>query len=171
MLSFHFSHSFFFFFFCCSSFKEKAKTENTISFPKSFISMHQHNHSHLSFIIYPFSSLLSPFLILLSPLSFLLSPFSFSHSPLTSPSVCWGGLVLCVCGEALRGAAMATAGTNFNHQIEEQARRDHVLVTHGVYKVLIHVIHQEFILCVYLFIGSIGLNTKSIIILCKWEGK
>ncbi|KAK8785944.1 hypothetical protein V5799_007690 [Amblyomma americanum] len=43
------------------------------------------------------------------------------------------GLLMCVAGEGLRKAAMLTAGTNFNHIIQNHREQGHVLVTHGVY--------------------------------------
>lgn len=38
-------------------------------------------------------------------------------------------------GQALRSIAMFTAGSNFNHTIEDHKRSDHELVTSGIYKV------------------------------------
>ena len=55
----------------------------------------------------------------------------------------WGpaaqlGLCLVLCGQALRAAAMHTAGSNFTHLVALQKRRGHDLVTRGVYAWLRH---------------------------------
>lgn len=48
------------------------------------------------------------------------------------------GLFLVMFGELFRKLAMYTAGTNFNHYIQERKRRDHVLVKSGVYSLVRH---------------------------------
>jgi len=48
------------------------------------------------------------------------------------------GLLLVVLGQGVRSAAMATAGTNFNHVPVKERREGHVLVTQGIYGVLRH---------------------------------
>ncbi|XP_055342898.1 protein-S-isoprenylcysteine O-methyltransferase-like [Paramacrobiotus metropolitanus] len=48
------------------------------------------------------------------------------------------GLLMCVVGESLRKVAIATAGENFDHIVEDSKRREHVLITHGVYKICRH---------------------------------
>lgn len=48
------------------------------------------------------------------------------------------GLLICMCGEALRKAAMITAASNFNHYIQHVRKSGHVLVTHGVYAAFRH---------------------------------
>jgi protein-S-isoprenylcysteine O-methyltransferase len=55
----------------------------------------------------------------------------------------WGaapaaGLCLVVGGQALRAAAMHTAGSNFTHLVATERRRGHALVTRGVYAWLRH---------------------------------
>jgi len=55
----------------------------------------------------------------------------------------WGplatlGALLSVMGLATRTVGMATASTNFSHQIEDNKRQEHTLVTHGIYSVLRH---------------------------------
>ena len=55
----------------------------------------------------------------------------------------WGaapaaGLALVVGGQALRAAAMHTAGSNFTHLVATEKRRGHALVTRGVYAWLRH---------------------------------
>ncbi|KAL0158341.1 hypothetical protein M9458_046417, partial [Cirrhinus mrigala] len=45
--------------------------------------------------------------------------------------LCLVGLLMVLCGESLRKAAMLTAGSNFNHI-------SHVLVTTGVYALFRH---------------------------------
>jgi protein-S-isoprenylcysteine O-methyltransferase len=55
----------------------------------------------------------------------------------------WGavsllGLALVVGGQALRSAAMWTAGGSFTHLVQEDRREGHVLVTTGVYARLRH---------------------------------
>ena len=51
------------------------------------------------------------------------------------PSV---GLVVCSAGLLARAVGIATASSNFSHQIEEQKRDGHRLVTHGIYSFLRH---------------------------------
>ena len=46
-------------------------------------------------------------------------------------SIC--GIILCTIGEIIRKSAILTAGENFDHQIEFRKRREHSLVTHGIY--------------------------------------
>lgn len=48
------------------------------------------------------------------------------------------GAILVVAGQLLRSAAMAEAGTNFNHTLAKTKREGHVLVTTGVYAWLRH---------------------------------
>ncbi|CAF1002720.1 unnamed protein product [Brachionus calyciflorus] len=48
------------------------------------------------------------------------------------------GLFLCLFGEFFRKLAMYTAGTNFNHFVQETRQKDHVLVTKGVYRLVRH---------------------------------
>lgn len=55
----------------------------------------------------------------------------------------WGllptlGLLVSIVGLTTRTLGMATASTNFSHQIEETKRPEHALVTHGIYAVLRH---------------------------------
>ncbi|KAL3228144.1 hypothetical protein MRX96_004058 [Rhipicephalus microplus] len=52
--------------------------------------------------------------------------------------VSYVGLAMCLVGEGLRKAAMLTAGTNFNHIIQNHREQGHVLVTHGVYALCRH---------------------------------
>uniref|UniRef100_A0A3Q3XDV3 Protein-S-isoprenylcysteine O-methyltransferase n=1 Tax=Mola mola TaxID=94237 RepID=A0A3Q3XDV3_MOLML len=48
------------------------------------------------------------------------------------------GLLMVLCGESLRKAAMLTAGSNFNHIVQNEKARSHVLVTSGVYSYFRH---------------------------------
>ncbi|XP_014669588.1 PREDICTED: protein-S-isoprenylcysteine O-methyltransferase-like [Priapulus caudatus] len=48
------------------------------------------------------------------------------------------GLLIIIAGEGLRKLAMFTARSNFNHIIQTYKERDHVLVTHGIYKYMRH---------------------------------
>jgi protein-S-isoprenylcysteine O-methyltransferase len=48
------------------------------------------------------------------------------------------GLFLVMFGELFRKLAMYTAGTNFNHYIQERKKRDHILVQTGVYSLVRH---------------------------------
>lgn len=48
------------------------------------------------------------------------------------------GITACICGEILRKLAMLNAGTNFNHLVEYHHRKEHVLVTNGVYSIVRH---------------------------------
>lgn len=43
-----------------------------------------------------------------------------------------------LCGEGLRKAAMLTAGSNFNHIVQNEKAQSHVLVTSGVYAYFRH---------------------------------
>ena len=43
------------------------------------------------------------------------------------------GLLVVICGEALRKLAMWTAGTNFNHYVRHFREDGHQLVTHGIF--------------------------------------
>ncbi|KAF2084101.1 ICMT-domain-containing protein, partial [Saccharata proteae CBS 121410] len=52
-------------------------------------------------------------------------------------TVC-AGLVAVALGQAVRSAAMAQAGTNFNHQVQSKKNKGHELVTSGVYAWLRH---------------------------------
>lgn len=48
------------------------------------------------------------------------------------------GLLMVLCGEGLRKAAMLTAGSNFNHIVQNEKAHSHVLVTSGVYSYFRH---------------------------------
>ena len=48
------------------------------------------------------------------------------------------GLLMVMCGECLRKAAMLTAGSNFNHIVQNEKAQSHVLVTGGVYSLFRH---------------------------------
>lgn len=48
------------------------------------------------------------------------------------------GLVLVVCGQGVRTVAMWTCGEHFDHQIMEQRKDGHRLVTSGIYSILRH---------------------------------
>ena len=48
------------------------------------------------------------------------------------------GFVFTFVGQSVRTAAMATAGSNFNHIVQSKRRSDHTLVTSGVYAYLRH---------------------------------
>ena len=48
------------------------------------------------------------------------------------------GIVMVICGEFLRKAAMFTAASNFTHIVQFRKRHNHVLVTHGVYSLFRH---------------------------------
>ncbi|CAI5678609.1 unnamed protein product [Oreochromis niloticus] len=48
------------------------------------------------------------------------------------------GLFMVLCGEGLRKAAMLTAGSNFNHIVQNEKAQSHVLVTSGVYAYFRH---------------------------------
>lgn len=57
-----------------------------------------------------------------------------SWAPLhTGPVLVFLGLAAVVVGQAVRSAAMARAGQSFNHIVQRQRGREHVLVTSGVY--------------------------------------
>ncbi|CAB1329486.1 unnamed protein product [Coregonus sp. 'balchen'] len=48
------------------------------------------------------------------------------------------GLVMVLCGDFLRKSAMLTAGSNFNHIVQNEKAQSHVLVTDGVYAFFRH---------------------------------
>ncbi|KAL4622524.1 protein-S-isoprenylcysteine O-methyltransferase-like [Arapaima gigas] len=48
------------------------------------------------------------------------------------------GLFMVLCGECLRKSAMLTAGSNFNHIVQNEKAQSHVLVTAGVYSCFRH---------------------------------
>ena len=48
------------------------------------------------------------------------------------------GMVLMLLGQVTRSVAMAQAGTNFNHTVQQQRAHGHELVTKGVYGILRH---------------------------------
>ena len=48
------------------------------------------------------------------------------------------GLFLVLFGELFRKLAMYTAGTNFNHYVQEKRKQDHVLVKSGIYSLVRH---------------------------------
>lgn len=48
------------------------------------------------------------------------------------------GIVLVICGEMIRKLAILTAGRSFNHIVQYHKNEDHVLVTHGVYRLCRH---------------------------------
>lgn len=54
------------------------------------------------------------------------------------------GLFLIVFGEFFRKSAMYTAGTSFNHYVQETRQQDHILITNGVYSLVRHpvIIHS-----------------------------
>lgn len=52
--------------------------------------------------------------------------------------LCGVGLLMVLCGEGLRKAAMLTAGSNFNHIVQNEKAQSHVLVTSGVYALFRH---------------------------------
>lgn len=57
-------------------------------------------------------------------------------SPAESKQITWlsaTGLLMVVFGECLRKAAMFTAGSNFNHVVQNEKSETHTLVTSGVY--------------------------------------
>ena len=56
----------------------------------------------------------------------------------SSGRVRWAGLALVVFGECFRKLAMYTAGTNFNHYVQERKQQGHELVTRGVYRLVRH---------------------------------
>ncbi|CAI5998777.1 unnamed protein product [Closterium sp. NIES-65] len=52
--------------------------------------------------------------------------------------VAWVGGALLLAGEAVRKAAMVTAGRSFTHDIQTEKRREHRVVTHGLYRWVRH---------------------------------
>uniref|UniRef100_G3PJ25 Protein-S-isoprenylcysteine O-methyltransferase n=3 Tax=Perciformes TaxID=8111 RepID=G3PJ25_GASAC len=68
----------------------------------------------------------------------------FTIEKLTVPELkqlnglCVVGLLLVMFGDCLRKAAMLTAGSNFNHIVQNEKAQSHVLVTSGVYSYFRH---------------------------------
>ncbi|KAJ4298180.1 farnesyl cysteine-carboxyl methyltransferase [Kalmusia sp. IMI 367209] len=54
------------------------------------------------------------------------------------PSIVALGVVMIVVGQVVRSLAMVQAGTNFNHQVQQQKNEGHELVTTGLYSVFRH---------------------------------
>lgn len=52
--------------------------------------------------------------------------------------ICVVGLIMVLCGDCLRKSAMLTAGSNFNHIVQNEKAHSHVLVTNGVYSFFRH---------------------------------
>ncbi|CAI5947896.1 unnamed protein product [Closterium sp. NIES-64] len=52
--------------------------------------------------------------------------------------VAWVGGALLLAGEAVRKAVMVTAGRSFTHDIQTEKRREHRVVTHGLYRWVRH---------------------------------
>lgn len=48
------------------------------------------------------------------------------------------GLAICIAGEFLRKLAMFTAGSNFNHLVQSEKAKDHILITSGIYSLFRH---------------------------------
>ncbi len=57
---------------------------------------------------------------------------------LATPIIVVTGLALVLGGQLVRSAAMAQAGTNFNHQVQTRRNDGHMLVTSGIYAWLRH---------------------------------
>lgn len=55
-----------------------------------------------------------------------------------SLSVLFVGIAMCVFGEIVRKLAIITASTSFNHIVQYHKSEDHVLVTHGIYRLMRH---------------------------------
>jgi len=70
-------------------------------------------------------------------LEFFLETLIFPNLKL-NPYLRYIGLTLIICGEIFRKLAMYTAGTNFNHFVQESHKTDHVLVISGVYAFVRH---------------------------------
>lgn len=55
-----------------------------------------------------------------------------------SLTILYIGIVMCVLGEIVRKLAIVTASTSFNHIVQYHKSEDHVLVTHGIYRLMRH---------------------------------
>lgn len=55
-----------------------------------------------------------------------------------SPLVTFTGLALVLVGQVVRSAAMVQAGPSFNHIVQQTQKREHILVTTGIYSKLRH---------------------------------
>lgn len=65
-------------------------------------------------------------------IEFLIEAYLFPNSKSFS-FINFIGLLLVVFGELMRKGAMITAKSNFNHIVQADRKRDHILVTHGLY--------------------------------------
>lgn len=57
---------------------------------------------------------------------------------LLGPCVTAAGVALVVVGQVVRSAAMAQAGPSFNHIVQQTQKREHIIVTTGIYGALRH---------------------------------
>lgn len=55
------------------------------------------------------------------------------YARFVTPGTIVGGALLTILGQVIRTSAMMQAGLGFNHQIENQGREDHKLITTGLY--------------------------------------
>lgn len=68
-----------------------------------------------------------------------------------------------LCGEGLRKAAMLTAGSNFNHIVQNEKAQSHVLVTSGVYA---YFRHPSYVGWFYWSIGTQVRAGQTLIVFC-----
>jgi len=68
---------------------------------------------------------------------FIIERFLFPEAKVMS-YLSYIGLFLCVSGEVTRKLAMFTAGSNFDHTVQNRREENHVLVTHGIYSLCRH---------------------------------
>lgn len=71
-------------------------------------------------------------------LTHTLLPHGASVLQSIQPYALLGGLGMMLVGQTTRSVAMAHAGTNFNHTVQQQKTKGHELVTTGVYGTLRH---------------------------------
>ncbi|KAF7405541.1 hypothetical protein HZH66_004447 [Vespula vulgaris] len=70
-------------------------------------------------------------------IEFVIERYYFPEMKMAS-SVSYIGLTLSTLGELLRKSAMFTAKHNFNHIVQSAKKRNHELITHGIYGIFRH---------------------------------
>ena len=77
---------------------------------------------------------------LASWLEFAIEAYFFPSAKM-SPYTRFIGFFLVIFGETFRKLAMYTAGTNFNHYVQESRQQGHFLVTNGIYSLIRHPVY------------------------------
>lgn len=70
-------------------------------------------------------------------IEFIIERYYYPEMKMAS-SISYIGLILSISGEFLRKSAMFTAKHNFNHIVQSAKKRNHELITHGIYGIFRH---------------------------------